>query len=81
MSRRPDNPIVASVREAREQLAKECGYHLRRLLKALKDAEGASGRPGGSPRRQGTESGADRGRSAGEAIQAEMASIRLREMS
>ncbi len=40
----PDGPIVAAVREARRQMAAECGYDLRRLVKMLRAKEAASGR-------------------------------------
>jgi hypothetical protein len=54
MTNGTDSPIVQAVRKAREEIAKECGYDLRKLLDLLKRDEKASGRPTGSPRRART---------------------------
>lgn len=43
-----DAPIVAAVRKARRQLAKECNGELRKLLDLLKEEQRASGRPTGT---------------------------------
>ena len=45
-----DSPIVETVRKAREEIARECGYDLRRMLDLLKRQEQASGRDARSPR-------------------------------
>jgi hypothetical protein len=49
-----DTPIVAAVREARRQLAEECGGDFQKLLEFLKKEERASGRPTGTVRRRRT---------------------------
>jgi len=42
-------PVVDEVRRAREEIAKECDYDLRKLLDMLKSQEKASGRPVHTP--------------------------------
>ena len=51
MTKGADSLIVAAVRKAREDIAKECDYDLGKLLDLLKRDEQASGRPTGTPRR------------------------------
>ena len=49
-----DSPIVETVRRAREQLDRECGHDLRKLLDLLKREEKTSGLKMGRPRRART---------------------------
>jgi len=51
MKKEVENAIVDDVRRAREQIAGECGYDLRRMLDMLKKRERASRRKSGSPRK------------------------------
>ncbi|MCD4699693.1 MAG: hypothetical protein K8R91_03860 [Phycisphaerae bacterium] len=44
-----DSPIVEAVRQAREQIAKDNQYDLRKMLKELRKDERASGKPTRSP--------------------------------
>ena len=54
MTQRVDNPIVDDVRKARADMARDCGYDLRKLLDQLKVAERTSGKPTRSPRDSGS---------------------------
>lgn len=47
--KKADSPIVETVRQAREQIAKDNQYDLRKMLKELRKDEQASGRPTRSP--------------------------------
>ena len=49
-----DSPIVETVRQAREQIAKDNQYDLRKMLEKLRKDEQASGRPTRSPRNSKT---------------------------
>ena len=51
MTDEADSPIVAAVRKAREEIARECDYDLKKLLALLKRREQASGRTTSTPPR------------------------------
>ncbi len=54
--KKSDSPIVESVRQAREQIAKDNQYDLRKMLKELRKDERASGKSTHSPRDSKTKS-------------------------
>jgi hypothetical protein len=39
-----DDPIVAEVRERRDEIARECGYDLRRIFEYFRDRDKEGGR-------------------------------------
>lgn len=39
-----DDPIVAEVRAIRDELAAECGYDLKKILRRLREQQASSGR-------------------------------------
>ena len=54
--KKADSPIVEAVRRAREQIAKDNQYDLRKMLEGLRKDERTSGKPTHSPRNSKTKS-------------------------